>query len=226
MNCKVLLNGVVWWHTTFFCGERNVVTTNHSYSEKTKLWHCIQGGFTWTWSSWSFIYTLSNHNNHNYVPFPKGYKAVQGENEVWIMGPNPQHTVMVCKVLCGAISCQASQVHRGEPLFFSINALDSCTCVCTTHETNGCTSHPKDEAMAKCLLLTQVSRLGIRTHTLPMCNLHFVYVFTILDLVSLLCVHQSIEEGNSEHGGGYLHNQGHTFHSARLHGQTLFKVVK
>ena len=45
-----------------------------------------------------------------------------------------------------------SQKHRGEPLLFSISALGYFTCgTLPTHGTNSFMSHPKDEAMVKCL---------------------------------------------------------------------------
>ena len=71
---------------------------------------------------------------------------------------------------CGAICCQSSQEHRGEPpslfnkefpmqgqlrFFLVLNCIVKCTGFFYVHytpsETNGFVFHPKDEAMVKCL---------------------------------------------------------------------------
>ena len=64
--------------------------------------------------------------------------------------------IQLCSIVKGFKRCYGahishSQEHLGEPLLSSISALGSFYMRYTTHGTNGFTSHPKDEAMVKCL---------------------------------------------------------------------------
>ena len=85
---------------------------------------------TFQWRSWRF--------NIQYSPWGTAF-------ELWDL--LILHSTLWFTRCCGALSCQSNQEHRSEPHSLVDMRTGFVYARCTTHGTNGFTSHPKDRAI-------------------------------------------------------------------------------